>query len=150
MCDPRRPPSKAPCAPARRRAASGFTLIELLVVFTLLALLLSIAVPRYLQAADAAREKVRQQNMATLRDALDKFRADQGRFPEELSELVAKQYLRQIPLDPVTETRTWLALPHPAGLEPGIYDVEPPADTNSGPVAQSAPEPVPGEAAVPK
>lgn len=133
-----------------RRVVSGFTLIELLVVFTLLALLLSIAVPRYLQAADAAREKVRQQNMATLRDALDKFRADQGHFPGELSELVAKQYLRQIPLDPVTETRAWLALPHPAGLEPGIYDVGPPADANSVSGDQSSQAPVPGGAAVPK
>lgn len=143
-------PSRIACAPARRPAAWGFTLIELLVVFTLLALLLSIAVPRYLQAADAARDKVRQQNLATLRDALDKFRADQGRFPGELSELVAKEYLRQIPLDPVTETRAWLALPHPAGLELGIYDVGPPVDTNNGVGDPSAREPVPSRTDTPK
>ncbi len=110
----------------RRRLSAGFTLIELLVVFTLLALLLSIAVPRYFHSVDGAREKVRQQNMATMRDALDKFKADQGRYPTELAELVSKQYLRYIPLDPVSGSNTWTPLAHPAGLEVGIYDVAPP------------------------
>src|SRR4051812_5757347 len=76
------------------RMRRGFTLIELLVVFTLVALLLTIAVPRYLTTTETAREKVRAQNMATLRDAIDKFKADQGRYPTELADLVGKQYLR--------------------------------------------------------
>lgn len=108
------------------RKFSGFTLIELLVVFSLLAVLLSIAVPRYLNSIDAAKEKVRQQNLATLRDALDKFRADQGRFPVSLPELVTKQYIRAMPIDPVSGTTSWTPLPHPAGLETGVYDVSPP------------------------
>jgi general secretion pathway protein G len=113
-------------SPASRGKASGFTLIELLVVFTLLALLLSIAVPRYLSTTDTARDKVRSQNLATLRDALDKFKADQGRYPSELTELVQKQYLRNLPLDPVSGSSNWKPLPHPAGLEAGVYDVSPP------------------------
>ena len=117
----------------RSRAARGFTLIELLVVFTLLALLLSIAVPRYLSTVDSSREKVRQQNLATIRDALDKFKADQGRYPQELAELVSKQYLRALPKDPVTETQAWVPLAHPAGLEVGVYDVAPPQAVGSLP-----------------
>jgi general secretion pathway protein G len=104
----------------------GFTLIELLVVFSLLALLLSLATPRYLTAVDASREKVRIQNQATIRDALDKFRADQGRYPVELAELVSKQYLRAIPEDPVTGTSSWEPMLHPSGLEPGVFDVSVP------------------------
>ena len=100
-------------------------------VFTLLALLLSIAVPRYFQTVETARENVRQQNMATLRDALDKFRADQGRYPSELAELVNKQYLRRVPLDPVSGLSTWTPLNHPAGLEVGVYDVAPPVSTSA-------------------
>lgn len=130
------------------RATAGFTLIELLVVFTLLALLLSIAVPRYLHATDSAREKVRMQNMATLRDALDKFKADQGRYPTELAELVRKQYLRNIPLDPVTGSSGWVPLAHPAALEPGIYDLAPPEPERApSPDLPPAPSPATGNPA---
>lgn len=118
----------------------GFTLIEMLVVFSLLALLLSIAVPRYTTATEKAGQKVRAQNLATLRDAIDKFKADQGRYPAELPELVAKHYLRSLPLDPVSGSYSWTALPHPGALEPGIYDVGPPGLTPDL-------QPVPGQAA---
>lgn len=110
----------------RRNQINGFTLIELLVVFTLLALLLSIAVPRYLNVAEASRIKVQDQNMATLRDALDKFKADQGRYPGELDELVAKKYLRALPLDPVTGTTQWSVVRDTASETQGVMDVAPP------------------------
>lgn len=105
---------------------SGFTLIELLVVFTILALLLTLATPRYLKTMEAGKSKVQAQNIATLRDAIDKFRADQGRYPSQLDEIVAKQYLRQIPLDPVSGTRDWRSLPPPNSGETGIYDIAAP------------------------
>lgn len=105
---------------------SGFTLIELLVVFTILALLLTLATPRYLKTLEGGKSKVQAQNMATLRDAIDKFRADQGRYPVQLEEIVTKQYLRQIPLDPVSGTRDWVSVPSPNGDETGIYDVKAP------------------------
>lgn len=112
---------------SHRKHDNGFTLIELLVVFTLLAMLLTIAVPRYLQIADHSREKVRDQNMATLRDALDKFKADQGRYPTELAELVGKQYLRKLPVDPITGSSEWTPLEDPAKNFAGVFDVGPPA-----------------------
>lgn len=110
------------------RRDGGFTLVELLVVFVLLALLLTIAVPRYSQTTETAKAKVREQNLATLRDALDKFKADQGRYPGALAELVQKQYLRQLPLDPVTQSDQWTPVAAPGGTEPGIYDVAPPKE----------------------
>ncbi len=109
-----------------RKHARGFTLIELLVVFTLLALLLTIAVPRYLRIADSSRDKVREQNMATVRDALDKFKADQGRYPAELGELVSKQYLRKLPVDPVTGSSEWIPVEDPAKNFTGVFDIAPP------------------------
>lgn len=119
--------------------ARGFTLIELLVVFTLLALLLSIAAPRYLSTVDNSKDKVRQQNLATLRDALDKFKSDKGRYPNELSDLVNAQYLRSLPFDPVTGTQAWVPLTHPTGLEQGVYDVAvPPVDAAVVPATPSA------------
>lgn len=118
-----------------------------LVVFTLLALLLSIAVPRYLSTTETARDKVRLQNMATLRDALDKFRADQSRYPSELAELVHKQYLRNLPLDPVSGSHNWTPVSHPRALEAGVYDITPPAPNSSqsesiqitAPISQTTP-----------
>jgi general secretion pathway protein G len=107
----------------RSNSSCGFTLIEMLVVFTLIAMLLSIAVPRYLNAADNSRIKVQQQNLATLRDAIDKFRADQGQCPQNLDELVSKQYLRALPVDPVTGSTQWTPLQDPSGINPGVFDV---------------------------
>lgn len=110
----------------RPRPLRGFTLIEILAVFLLLALLLSLAAPRYLSTVDRSREKARLQNQSTIRDALDKFRADQGRYPTELAELVQRRYLRAIPLDPVSGTADWGPLLHPTGAESGVYDVAAP------------------------
>jgi general secretion pathway protein G len=120
-----------PCSRYRtgvcRAAAGGFTLIELLIVFALMAMLLTLSVPRFLHTSDAAREKVRAQNLATLRDAIDKFKADQGRYPATLPELVGKQYLRAIPVDPVTASTAWAELQSPLAGERGIHDVAAPA-----------------------
>jgi general secretion pathway protein G len=125
---------------------AGFTLIELLVVFSILALLLTLATPRYFKALDGGKEKVQAQNLATLRDAIDKFRADQGKYPAQLQEVVDKRYLREVPLDPVSGSRAWETLPFPNSAEPGIYDVRAPAVAGPLPVPESATSPTPGAA----
>jgi general secretion pathway protein G len=106
----------------RQRA---FTLIEMLVVMTLIAMLLTLAVPRYFTALDHGRLRVQAQNIATLRDAIDKFFADQGRYPEALDELVTKKYLRAIPLDPVSDTANWLVIVPKDTSQGNVYDVAP-------------------------
>lgn len=111
--------------PLAARAGGGFTLIEMLVVMTLIALLLTLAVPRYFSALEQGRDRVQKQNVATLRDAIDKFRADLGRYPEDLEELVVKKYLRQVPLDPVTEQADWVVIAPPDPKEGNVFDVEP-------------------------
>jgi general secretion pathway protein G len=103
----------------------GFTLIELLVVMSVIAVLLTIAVPRYFQHLDRAREASLRESLAVMRDAVDKFRADTGRYPETLQELVGKSYLRKVPPDPITEsTESWVVVPPPD--EPGqrkVWDI---------------------------
>jgi general secretion pathway protein G len=107
------------------RIKSGFTLIELLVVMAVIATLLTIAVPRYFQHLDRAREASLRESLAVMRDAIDKFHGDTGRYPEALDELVSKRYLRKIPPDPITESsETWVAIAPPD--EPGqpkLWDV---------------------------
>lgn len=113
------------------RKAAGFTLIELLVVFSLLAMLLTIAVPRYLSSIDRAKEKARDQNMSTVRDAIDKFKADQGKYPGSLQDLVTKQYLRQIPVDPVSGSTAWVVVPPASGTDGGVFDIKQPDVTSA-------------------
>ncbi len=105
----------------------GFTLIELLVVMAVLAVLLTFAGPRYVEHIDRSREAVLRHNLRGLREAIDKFYTDRNRYPKDLQELVAERYLRQVPLDPITDRAdTWVVL-SPAGQ--GASDV---ADVRSG------------------
>lgn len=102
----------------------GFTLIELLVVMAILATLLSIAAPRYLESVDRAKEATLRTNLRMLREAIDKHRADTGRFPETLQRLADARYLRRVPVDPITDnTTTWAVASHPDGVTPGVFDV---------------------------
>jgi len=92
----------------RRRRGAGFTLIELLVVMAIIATLLTIAMPRYFQSLERAKEATLRQDLAVMRDAIDKFAGDTGRLPESIDELVDRRYLRALPEDPFTRSRsTW-------------------------------------------
>jgi general secretion pathway protein G len=102
----------------------GFTLIELLVVMAILATLLSIAAPRYFESLDRARETALRTDLRLLREAIDKHRADTGRFPDSLQQLAEARYLRAVPVDPVTDRdSTWVTVAHPDGKTSGVYDV---------------------------
>lgn len=107
-----------------RSSARGFTLIELMVVMTILALLLSLAVPRYFHSLDKAREATLRQDLDTMRDAIDKFHGDNGRYPGSLEELVTRKYLRAIPPDPITgNASTWVAVSPDDASGAGVYDI---------------------------
>ena len=102
----------------------GFTLVELMVVLTVIALLLSVVVPDYVGRMKRAEEAVLQENLAVMRDALDKHFADAGRYPETLDDLVAKRYLRSIPKDPFTQSpATWVAVPPADPKKGGVFDI---------------------------
>lgn len=108
----------------RRARGAGFTLVELMVVLAIIALLLSIVAPRYIGRVARAEETVLRENLLVMRDAIDKHYADAGRYPEQLDELVAKRYLRSIPVDPVTQSSTtWVAVPPADPEKGGVYDV---------------------------
>lgn len=107
-----------------RFPVKGFTLIELMVVMTILALLLSLAAPRYFHSVDKAREATLRQDLDTMRDAIDKFHGDNGRYPGTLEELVSRKYLRAIPPDPITgNVSGWVAISPDDASETGVYDV---------------------------
>jgi general secretion pathway protein G len=106
------------------KPSCGFTLIELLVVMAIIALLLSIATPRYFSSVAKSREAVLRQDLSTMRDAIDKYYGDTGKYPDTLDDLVSKKYLRQLPVDPITDsTSTWVAVPPTDIDKGGVYDL---------------------------
>lgn len=101
----------------------GFTVIELLVVMTIVALLLTLAAPRYFRHVDGAKETVLRENLFVMRDAIDKYRTDKGSYPTSLSDLVRERYVRSVPQDPITErTDTWVTVAPREG-ESAVFDV---------------------------
>ncbi|MEY4563941.1 MAG: hypothetical protein RLZZ618_3218 [Pseudomonadota bacterium] len=109
-----------------KRRATGFTLIELIVVMAIVGLLVSIAAPRYFRSLEQARENSLRTSLNVMRDALDQFAADKGRYPQGLGELARERYLRELPEDPITRKRdTWIPLaPLPdAVISGGVADV---------------------------
>ena len=53
---------------------------------------------------ERSKETVLKANLASARDAIDKFYADTGKFPDQLSDLVNQKYLRTLPWDPIIES----------------------------------------------
>lgn len=115
---------------SRRSAANGFTMIEVLVVVTLVVLLASLAMVQYTNSVRRTREAVLKENLFRMRESIDQFYADKGKWPQSLDELVSENYLREVPEDPITLSATsWITVPaepdpgNPTA-EPGIYDVK--------------------------
>jgi general secretion pathway protein G len=105
-------------------ARRGFTLIELLVALAVVALLLSIAVPRYFGGISRAEEAVLKENLLLMRDAIDKHYADTGKYPAALEELATRKYLRAIPPDPITQSAlSWVQVPPADAAQDGVFDV---------------------------
>lgn len=104
--------------------ARAFTLVELLVVLAILSLLLTLAVPRYFNSIERAKEATLKHDLNTLRESIDKFYGDVGQYPKSLDDLVERKYIRKLPVDPITNsTETWiLSSPEPP-LEGDIYDI---------------------------
>lgn len=103
--------------------ARGFTMIELVIVMAMLGLLLSLALPQYMATLERGREQVLQSNLATMREAIDKFYGDRGRYPDSLEDLVTQRYLRAIPNDPYTESPTWVVIAPRDTDKGGVIDV---------------------------
>ncbi|PHV07377.1 type II secretion system protein G [Janthinobacterium sp. BJB412] len=109
----------------KHSARRGFTLIELLVVLGIIALMLTLAVPRYFPSIDKSKEVVLADNLRKLRDVIDQYYGDTGRYPDTLDQLVEKKYLRAPPLDPITDSSTsWIIVPPEDGAKGGVYNIK--------------------------
>ncbi|WP_417615461.1 type II secretion system protein [Oceanisphaera sp.] len=101
----------------------GFTLIELLVVMGIIAMLLTVAGPRYFTSLEKAKETTLRQSLSVMREALDQYYGDSGRYPDSLEQLVEQRYLRKVPQDPIIErSDSWVIVPPPDGN--GVGDIK--------------------------
>lgn len=108
-----------------RNIRPGFTLIELLVVMAIISLLLSIVAPKYFHSVSKAEEAVLRENLLLVRDALDKYKADVGVYPDTLQDLVTKRYLRKLPYDPIARSdKKWITVAPPQAAEGRVYDIK--------------------------
>lgn len=103
----------------------GFTLLELMVVMAIIATLMTIAMPRYFNSLDASRETTLRQSLSAMREALDHYYGDTGHYPESLEQLVEQRYLRNPPIDPITERKdSWVMVAPPEGVAGGVADIK--------------------------
>src|SRR5690606_12891437 len=93
-------------------------------------ILASIGLMTYRDSVQRGREAVLKENLFRMREAIDQFYVDKGKYPVDLSELVSAGYIRAVPVDPVTRSAdTWQQVPaepdpNNPSLEVGVYDVK--------------------------
>jgi general secretion pathway protein G len=113
-----------------QRSARGFTLVELLVVISLISILAAMGLVQYKNSVVKTQESVLKTDLFRVRDAIDQYYADKGKYPASLDSLVSDGYLRKVPEDPITKSvDTWQTVPAEAdpnnpSSEPGIYDIK--------------------------
>ncbi len=115
---------------SRRKARTwlGFTLLELMIVITILLILMTLAAGRYEQSVRHAKEAALHQDLRVLREAIDQYTLDKQAAPQSLDDLVSAEYLRSVPVDPVTRAKDWNVTIEDVVLSPeqtttGITDV---------------------------
>src|SRR5688572_23818436 len=116
--------------PARAPGMSGFTLMEMMIVMVLIVILAGIGLTMYGNSVTRAKEAVLKEDLYRMRDSIDQYYADKGKYPTSLEQLVEDKYLRALPIDPFTQSpTTWQTVqaepqPGSAASDVGIYDVK--------------------------
>lgn len=103
--------SDRPRANERSRSAcrNGFTIIELMVVVMIISILIGIAAMKYDQAVLHSKEAVLKTDLRTLRDAIDHYTLDKQAAPQSVEDIAQAGYLREVPVDPMTRAKDWVA-----------------------------------------
>ncbi|MBA3334105.1 MAG: type II secretion system protein, partial [Acidobacteria bacterium] len=114
----------------------GFSLMELMIVMFIIIILLSVALPTYQRSVQHARETVLKENLFQIRRAIDQYSADKGKLPQSLDDLITEQYLREKPIDPISEKAEWKEIQGEDTTsvegEEGLKDVKSSADGEDG------------------
>ena len=110
------------------KESKGFSLLELMISMFILIILLSVAIPTYNRGVQQARQTVLSENLWQMRRAIDQYRADKGKLPPSIEELVQTEYLRETPMDPTSDKAEWDEIKGEDSLSPdgeeGLVDVK--------------------------
>ena len=90
------------------RASSGFTLLELVMVMTIIVILAAVGVTSYQHIQIKARETILKEDLHTMRKMIDQYAADKEKLPQSLDDLVSENYMREVPMDPITGQKDWV------------------------------------------
>jgi general secretion pathway protein G len=115
--------------PNTQSGKRGFTVLELVVVMAIIVTLVAIAVPIYTKSIIRAREAVLHDQLFTMRQMIDEHTMDKQQAPQSLDDLVSEGYMRTIPQDPITNSKSsWKVdmedtLKAADQTQPGVVDV---------------------------
>jgi general secretion pathway protein G len=125
-----------------RELSTGFTLIELMIVIAIIFILLGLAAGQYRLSVVRAREAALMDDLHVMREAIDNYTVDKQAAPQSIEDLKNEKYLRDVPVDPMTNATDWQPVFDPVVLSPdqsgtGMTDVKSNSDKVS-PFTQTA------------
>jgi general secretion pathway protein G len=100
-------PTADPQSAIRNPHALGFTLLELMIVISIIIVLALIVLPQYMRTVQQARESVLRDDLYQMRKMIDQYAADKGKLPQSVDDLVQAGYIREMPVDPMTDRAEW-------------------------------------------
>ena len=107
-----------------KRSERGFTLIEMMIVVAIISILATMAMPGFQRQLIRAKETSLRRSLFIMRDTIDQYFADHGRYPDVLQDMADKRYIRQLPMDPFTgQSNSWITIPPEGFAEGNVYDV---------------------------
>ena len=79
-----------------------------MIVISIIIILIGMAAGLYGRSILHAREAVLKKDLMTMREAIDSYTLDKQQAPQTLEDLVQGGYLRQVPVDPITQQNDWV------------------------------------------